>query len=99
MSSNFIVTVLGLPEFPTIREVNVRSGPSVGRELLFKAALMLRGTVEAVEPDADKQGKDGKTYQWFKVKFFDGRTGYVRDDLIEIEGDGRELTRRVFRRR
>lgn len=88
MSSNFIVTVLGLPEFPTIREVNVRSGPSVNRELLFKAALSLRGTVEAVEPDADKQGKDGKTYQWFKVKFFDGRTGYVRDDLIEIEGDG-----------
>lgn len=86
--SNFLITVLGLPEFPSIREVNVRSGPSVNKELLFKITLGSRGYVKSVEPDSDKQGKDNKTYQWFKVEFFDGRVGYVRDDLIEIEGDG-----------
>ncbi len=86
--TNFIVTVLGLPEFPSIREVNVRSGPSVNRELLFKISLGSRGSVEAVEADSDRQNKDNKIYQWFKVKFFDGRSGYVRDDLIEVEGDG-----------
>jgi len=86
--NNFLITVLGLPEFPSIREINVRSGASVSKELLFKAALGSRGYVRAVEADSDKQGKDNKAYQWFKVEFFDGRTGYVRDDLIEIEGDG-----------
>lgn len=86
--NNFLLTVLGLPEFPSIREVNVRSGPSVNKELLFKVTLGSRGYVKAAEPDSDKQGKDNKIYQWLKVEFFDGRTGYVRDDLVEVEGDG-----------
>jgi hypothetical protein len=86
--TNFLVTILGIPDIPSIREVNVRSGPSVMRELVFKIPLQQQAVVKAVEPDADGSGKNGKTYCWFHLSFSDGRTGWVRDDLIECEGDG-----------
>lgn len=84
----FVATILGIPHIPTVIEVNVRSGPSISRELVFKTPLRVQCTVKDVQPDADKSGKDGKTYQWFHLTFPDGRSGWARDDLIEIEGDG-----------
>lgn len=84
----FIATILGIPHIPTVVEVNVRSGPSISRELVLKTPLRVQCSIKEVQPDADNSGKDGKTYQWFNVTFSDGRTGWVRDDLIEIEGDG-----------
>lgn len=84
----FVATILGIPHIPSVVEVNVRSGPSVNRGLAFKTPLGVQATIRDVQPDADNGGKDGKTYQWFLVTFPDGRSGWVRDDLIEIEGDG-----------
>lgn len=86
--TNFLVTILGNPDFPSIREVNVRTGPAITRELLFRAPLRAKGFVKAVETDANASGRDGKTYCWFQLQFADGRTGWVRDDLVEVEGDG-----------
>jgi SH3-like domain-containing protein len=86
--TNFLATILGIPAFPSIREVNVRSGPSITRDLLFRAPLQRRAFVVAVELDSDGSGLGGKTYSWFHLRFEDGRTGWVRDDLIECEGDG-----------
>lgn len=86
--TNFLASILGNPDFPSIREVNVRTGPAITRELVFRTPLAAKGFVKAVEPDADGGGRDGKTYCWFQLQFTDGRTGWVRDDLIEVEGDG-----------
>jgi SH3-like domain-containing protein len=86
--TNFLVTILGNPDFPSIREVNVRTGPAITRELIFRTPLTTKAFVQAVEPDADGGARDGKTYCWFQLQFTDGRTGWVRDDLIEVEGDG-----------
>lgn len=86
--TNFLATILGNPDFPSIREVNVRTGPAITRELLFRTPLAAKAFVKAVEPDADGGNRDGKTYCWFQLQFTDGRTGWVRDDLIEVEGDG-----------
>ncbi|MBP6298449.1 MAG: SH3 domain-containing protein [Anaerolineae bacterium] len=89
--ANFLATILGNPEFPSIREVNVRSGPAITRELLFKIPLGAKSLVKACATDADGSAKTGKLYTWLHLDFQDGRTGWVRDDLIEVEGDGAEF--------
>lgn len=87
-SQPFTATILGIPAIPTIIEVNVRSGPSVRRDLVFKTPLRVQAKINDVQPDSDGSGKDGKLYQWFHVTFLDNRSGWVRDDLVEIIGDG-----------
>lgn len=89
--ANFLATILGNPEFPSIREVNVRSGPAITRELLFKIPLTAKAFVKRCDPDGDGSTKNGKLYTWFQLDFQDGRSGWVRDDLIEVEGDGTEF--------
>jgi hypothetical protein len=42
-------------------------------------------------PDRAGIGKDGKTYQWFELEFPDRRSGWVRDDLIDVMGDGEDF--------
>ncbi len=86
--SSCLVTVRGIPNIPTIVDVNVRSGPSTKQALLFKSPVGTSGlTVLDVQPDAENNSLNGKMYQWFRLTFPDGRMGWIRDDLIEIEGD------------
>ncbi|MEQ9029328.1 MAG: SH3 domain-containing protein, partial [Aggregatilineales bacterium] len=90
MSDNpFLVKIRGLIEYPNIVEVNIRNDPSTKNAIAFKAAVGLDGLrVLDVKPDGVGNNKDGKVYQWFQVDFNDGRIGWIRDDLIEIRGDG-----------
>lgn len=86
--ANFRAIILGIPHIPTIKEVNVRTSPSTTAELAFRTPLGVDTKIRRVEPDFIKTAKDGKVYQWFELEFPDGRVGWVRDDLIEIYGDG-----------
>lgn len=86
--ANCVATILGNPDFPSIREVNVRAAPGITNPLLFTTPLQVKATVLGCENDPDKSARDGKVYCWLKLAFPDGRVGWVRDDLIEIEGDG-----------
>ncbi|MBK9122542.1 MAG: M23 family metallopeptidase [Chloroflexi bacterium] len=86
--ANFIATVLGNLDFPAIREVNVRTGPAVINQLLFRVAVGLQADILAIQADSTGSAKDGKVYQWLNLDFGDGRQGWVRDDLIAVEGDG-----------
>jgi hypothetical protein len=80
--------IRGLPEYPNITEVNVRSGPNTGQALLFKAAVGLTNlTILEVQPDSAGAAFQGKIYQWFKLNFPNNQSGWVRDDLLEIIGD------------
>jgi hypothetical protein len=84
------ITVRGIRENPSITEINVRSGPNATYTLLFKAAVGMGGLpVLDVRPDDKKASLNGKTYQWFKALFPNGQEGWVRDDLVDIVGDGR----------
>ncbi len=80
-----LATLVGLGMYPT---VNVREGAGLGFAIVES---MPRGTsgleVLGARADADGDGRGGKTYQWIQVKLSDTRTGWVRDDLVEIEGD------------
>jgi len=73
---------------PSTTEFNVRSGPGTTYDKPFKARA---GTQAAalleVRADDSKTGLNGKIYQWFKMKFPDGREGWMRDDLLDIQGD------------
>ncbi len=79
------VTISGLAGFP---EINIRSGPNTSYQRLFKAAVGVSGlTVLDVQPDDQGQTSDqnNKLYQWFRLRFADGKEGWARDDLLTLE--------------
>src|SRR5688572_25953648 len=82
------VSVRGMPDNASVTDVNVRPTPSTAQPLLFKTPV---GTADLllleVAPDDEGKNLNGKVYQWFKVRFGDGREGWVRDDLVFLEGD------------
>ena len=43
-----------------------------------------------VKEDSEKREQNGKIYQWFHAQIPQG-TGWVRDDLSEIWGDGTKV--------
>lgn len=89
MSDNpCLASIHGIPEQPTIVEVNVRSGPGTNHPILFKAPVGMSGLqILEIVPDAQGQNLKGKVYQWFKLVFHGGAVGWVRDDLLTIAGD------------
>ncbi len=91
-ATSFTVTIRGIRENPAVTEINVRSGPNTSYTLLFKVAV---GTANLPVLDARQDDQNanlqGKTYQWLQVMFPNGQTGWVRDDLIDIQGDGRRF--------
>src|SRR5215207_5631585 len=85
VSTPCLATVRGLAGFPF---VNVRAG--AGTHTAVQGTLPV-GTanlkVLEVRPDELKKELNGKIYQWFRLEFPDGKTGWVRDDLLDIRGD------------
>ncbi len=67
--------------------INIRQGPGthypVTREIAVVTAQM---AVREVRPDERGSSVNGRVYQWFRLALPDGSEGWVRDDLIEIEG-------------
>ncbi len=92
MSTPFTAYVRGLPETPSIREINIRSGPSTQYQLLFKQPIGVGG-LPVLDAKPDEQGNNfqGKVYTWLKIQFPNNQTGWARDDLLELVGDGRAL--------
>lgn len=86
--SEFKAIILGIPHIPTVKKVNVRIGPSTAGNPVFETPLGVETIVKQVQPDATSSGKDGKIYQWFQLQFPDNQLGWVRDDLIEVIGNG-----------
>lgn len=88
---SFLATILGIPHIPSITQVNVRSGPGTNQDLIFKTDLGVKAFVQDVLVDVEENNRDGKVYQWFQLLFPDETIGWVRDDLIEVEGDGTQF--------
>lgn len=85
----FTATIRGIPENPTIKEINIRSGPSTLNPLVLKAGVGVSNIpILDVMPDSQGQGLQGKVYQWFKLQFPNTVIGWARDDLLSIAGDG-----------
>jgi hypothetical protein len=89
-SQPFIVHINGNPNVPTIREVKVRPQPGTVVAELFKVPVGTQNCrVLEVQPDAQGTNLNGKVYQWFRIVLPDNREGWVRDDLVQVTGDGR----------
>lgn len=88
-NSPFLVTVSGNRNNPDIKEINVRGGPGTGYESLFKAPVgQANLPVLEVRTDDKGIGFQNKVYQWLRVSFPNGREGWMRDDLVDVIGDG-----------
>jgi hypothetical protein len=71
-----------------ISHVNVRSGPGTHTQILESIPVSTSGLrVLEVQPDERGASIGGRIYQWLRLELPDGRTGWVRDDLLEIAGD------------
>lgn len=100
MSTEPLATIRGIPHLPTITEVNVRTGPSTTEKLIFRIPVGTSGlNVLNVLPDSKQNQMNGKTYQWFQLRFHGGAVGWVRDDLLDLEGDLRQWGYPVLRER
>lgn len=88
MPGDALARIRGIPDIPTVTEINVRSGPTTSQELIFKVPAGMSGQrILDVQVDAENKDKDGKVYQWFQLQFDGGAVGWVRDDLLEVQGD------------
>src|SRR5262245_52160198 len=90
MPGEALLTVRGLPESPTVTEINVRSGPGTNQAINFKLPVGTAGLkILAIQPDVEGKNVSGKVYNWFQLVTPQGLTGWARDDLLFIEGDAR----------
>jgi len=81
-------TILGIPNNPIITEVNIRASRTINSEKKFTAPVgmgMLK--ITRVRADKDNSSTNGKLHYWIKIAFPGGADGWVRDDLVQIEGD------------
>lgn len=81
-------TIIGIPNMPTITEVNVRADASIKSEKKFTVPVGFSGmAIHDVKEDLEQAKTAGKVHYWIQIAFPGGADGYVRDDLIAIEGD------------
>lgn len=89
MNNPLVASIRGIPNLSHITEVNVRTGPGTNFDKAFTIAVGESGLpVNAVKPDDENKQLNGKIYQWFELQFDDGEMGWIRDDLLYIQGDG-----------
>jgi hypothetical protein len=82
----FLVTVRGIPSSNII---NIRSGPNTTYPKLLELAV---GTMNlpVLEVRADDRNTQiqGRIYQWLRCTLPGGQDGWMRDDLVTVQGDG-----------
>lgn len=84
----FKLKVIGIPYIPSVTQINARPDAGTNQDLVFKIDV---GTTDIliidVKEDVEGKNLDGKVYQWFRAQFAQG-VAWVRDDLVEVWGDG-----------
>lgn len=85
------VTILGLAYPSPIEQFPVREGPGTNFPELFKVQ---KGTTDLVliEVQVDarntpNQADPTRPYNWFKLRFSDGREGWIRGHVVGLQGD------------
>jgi murein DD-endopeptidase MepM/ murein hydrolase activator NlpD len=83
----YTVFIRGIPENKQVKDVRVHVAPGVNTEVPFRIPIGAKAICSAIKPDPDNSGFQGQVYRWFQLKFSDGREGWVRDDLLDLQGD------------
>jgi hypothetical protein len=82
--------IAGLDYDSPVVEFNVRPEPGTAPDVIVLKAKKGSAKLEILDVQPDNQGTkqpDGQVYQWFKLKFADGQTGWLRSHILTIEGD------------
>lgn len=88
MPGEALARIRGIPDIPSITEVNVRPIAGTNQDVAFKVPVGMSGQrILEAQPDVESKNLNGKIYQWFKLQFDGGAIGWVRDDLLEVQGD------------
>lgn len=88
----FTAKIIGIPHIPTITHVNIRADANKSSALVFKIPVGTANlNVVEVKVDKTNAAQAGKVFQWFKLAFSDGQQGWCRDDLMEVQGDGKKF--------
>ena len=79
------VITQGIETWP---DINLRDNPGrIGTFIHSRVPKGLQATCSETHPDPQGDSLGGQIYQWFFLTFPDGIQGWVRDDLILLEGD------------
>jgi hypothetical protein len=98
MSDITRVSIRGIPNIPSIREVNARRAPNTSSEIIAKVPVgAILTEVHEVRPDSESKALNSKVYQWFYLALPDGNRGWIRDDLLELQGDFRRFGYETYR--
>ena len=82
--------IAGLDYDSPVVEFNVRPEPGTAPDVIVLKVQKGQAKLEILEVKPDNQGikqPDGQVYQWFKLKFANGQTGWLRSHILTIEGD------------
>ncbi len=75
-----------------ISTVNVRAGAGRHYAIVRQLPVGTSGlNVADVKPDEASEARDGRVFQWLLIDLPGGGVGWVRDDLVTIEGDCRTV--------
>jgi hypothetical protein len=81
------IYIRGIPGNTQVKDVRVHVTPGLNTDAPFRIAVGATATCTDVKPDPANDNFQGQVYKWFNLTFGDGRTGWVRDDLLDLEGD------------
>ncbi|MBX3065491.1 MAG: peptidoglycan DD-metalloendopeptidase family protein [Anaerolineae bacterium] len=81
------VFIRGIPDNPSVIDVRVRLTPGVDGVVLFRSLINTPATADEIVLDPQSASIQGQVYRWFHLTFADKRSGWVRDDLLDIQGD------------
>ncbi|HYO87343.1 MAG TPA: chitosanase [Candidatus Limnocylindrales bacterium] len=75
-----------------ISTVNARAGAGRHYAIVRQLPVGTSGlTVTDVMPDEAGEARDGRVFNWLLIALPDGGAGWVRDDLVTLEGDCRAV--------
>ncbi|HVO44317.1 MAG TPA: peptidoglycan DD-metalloendopeptidase family protein [Aggregatilineales bacterium] len=79
------VFIRGIPQLP---DVAARNAPGLqGTTVLFRPTKETTATCSDTAIDPNGDNLNGQVYKWFFLTFGEGRSGWVRDDLLDLQGD------------
>lgn len=93
----FTVFIRGIPEKPDVKDVRVFPTADFDAQALFRIPVNV--TAQACDQIVvDPKGKhfQGQVYKWFHLLFSEGRQGWVRDDLLDVQGDLTSFGYRIY---
>jgi len=88
---NLQATIRNAPDYPPSGEIAVHDAPASGRVLFKLANGAGIYSVLSIAEDPSNAVFNDQPYLWFQLQLPGNLSGWVRDEYIELTGDGRDV--------